>query len=637
MDSARQSSETHRHHGAPRTPRLARFALSLICLAGSAACSEPPSRVVVQRAADSAFRLPQNQSTDAYTRRELGSETRVVCGKARSVGARRRLDFRLPAVLSETTRIEFGAGFKAAEGRADQQSAAPKVQVWASAPGRPRTPIFDLKNGAWHHFGNGAWHHFSVEVRGWEGAATLEFVLDAPARAFPKLFLSCPTLTEERAEPRRKKVILVSLDTLRADRLPLYGYERATAPELTRIFGNDGLVVERTFSQGTDTLRGHTAMLFGLNPSVVRDPSFASWARPHTVPTLADLLRARGYRTAAFTENAFVSAGFRFANGFERYQETRSTSEVLGHSGEVEATLARGLEWIRDHKDEAFFVFLHTYQVHAPYDPPEAFAQQFRRSESLSTAAKESDRYDAEIAFTDARFGDFVDELHALGILDETVLIVTSDHGEEFGEHGGREHGATLHNEVLQVPMLLRAPGLLPSAERREGPMSLVDLMPTLMDLLSFPVPNWSSGRSLLEHWQTGKALGKHRSFAEAWAEVAATYSGNDPDWIAPGYAITEWPYRLSRFETKTGHRYELFDLAADPKTSNNLFSSLSPPPASVAAMKQALDAYPLAVLEAREGLTALQSKGGPPDSPETLPAIAPAVTDKLRNLGYIE
>lgn len=635
--------------GALRTRRAQRALCAglLILASGLTSGCDGPIRVVTERSADQAFRSnASNHSTDAYPRRELGAETRVACGGNPRAKINRRILFSTKANLGPEARIEFGFGAESSEaGQArilvtatsqdgEQDGKAAEQIVFEAVFGTPELPA-------------GRWHDVSIsvnELSGSSGATKFTFLLEpvlAPglpiAQSKTSVVLSCPVFTETQVRASRPNLILVSLDTLRADRLPLYGYARDTAPNLTKLFREEGVVVERTFSQGTDTLRGHTAMLFGLNPSIVRDESFHSWGLPHRLPTIADLMRAEGYRTAAFTENAFVAAGFRFANGFERYQETRTTASPLGPTGEVKETLARGLAWAEQHREEPFFLFLHTYQVHAPYDPPKPYAETFARQTSKTAWERESDHYDAEIAYTDHEFANFYERLATLNLADNTILIVTSDHGEEFAEHGGREHGATLHNEVLHVPLLLRAPGLLPAGVRRAGPMSLVDLLPTLVDLLALPVASWSSGDSRAAHLRDGEPIKGHRSWAEAWALHAGTYGGVDPTWKRPGYALTEWPYRLLRLRQGDGHRYELFHLEDDPLETTDIFSETLARTPAIDSMLKALDAYPNQVLVQRQALRDLvQSQNNPAPRPNKAP-VPEAVSEKLRTLGYID
>ena len=375
-------------------------------------------------------------------------------------------------------------------------------------------------------------------------------------------------------------------------------------------------------------------MLFGLNPSVVRDVPVDSWTGPQPIPGLADLLRAEGYRTAAFTENGFVAAGYRFANGFESYAEERSSS-LLDPAGQIEAVLDKGLDWITRNKDQPFFVFLHTYQVHGPYEPPEPYRTKFKQGDDSSPAARESDLYVAEIAYVDQVLGRFMDDLDALGVDDETIVIVTSDHGEEFGDHGGRSHGAHLHDEVLRVPMLIRAPGLLPSGVRRQGTMALVDIMPTVADLLGIALPDWGSGRSLADHLKSDVEVPGHMAWAEAWAENSLTYDGKDPEWSRPAYAVTQFPYRIIRLKTPAGVRYEAYDLRQDPQETRDLFANGETLPDSVAKLRGALAAYPQTAVAERLRLRERFSGGG--GEADRGAAVDMEVTEKLRALGYLE
>lgn len=604
-------------------------------------CMDPPDRVVRERVADGMYGDVARGSvgTDAYPRSDLGAETRFSCGLSRPKATLDGTWMVVESNVSDATRIEFGFGV-GAPGDLDY----PVSLVVTAIQGERSETLFESVLGPGGE-SLSEWHDARLDLDGWRGDVRFEFssstgqqdVKLVTGEPQATVHFSCPVFTEPAPHPQRPNIILISLDTLRADRLTVYGYERPTSPNMQRIFGRDGLVVERAYTQATETLRGHTAMLFGLNPLVVRDASFSSWSLSHPAPTLADLLRAEGYRTAAFTEDAFVAGVFRFANGFERYAESRSSASFFDITGQVERTLDQGANWIEQHKDQQFFVFLHSYQVHGPYEPPAAYARRFVGTAEPGSAAHDSALYDAEIAYTDAVFGKFFERLGALHVLDDTILIVTSDHGEEFGEHGRRDHGATLHDEILRVPMMVRAPGMVPAGVRRGGQMSLVDLLPTVLELLDVPVPDWGSGRSFAEHWRLGSAVDAHRSWAEAWAKIASTYDGSDPTWIPPGFSVTEWPYRLLRLRTLSGARYELYDLQDDPKELRDLYATEASLPAAVRELRAGLDAYYESSLAERETLrrSFLPAKDDKAYAPGA--AVDPAVTDKLRALGYLE
>jgi arylsulfatase A-like enzyme len=183
-----------------------------------------------------------------------------------------------------------------------------------------------------------------------------------------------------------------------------------------------------------------------------------------------------------------------------------------------------------------------------------------------------------------------VQGIDTLGLADNTILVITSDHGEEFAEHGRRRHGSNVTNEILHVPLLLRAPGILPLGVRRDGPMALMDLVPTLLELLEREVPESIQGRALAPHLRRGTAVDAHPIFSEARGELAETY-GDPAQWIPPAVAVTQWPWRLTRVRTdaQKGVRYTLYDLATDPAEQQDVFAQRAE---ELEALRIAVDLY---------------------------------------------
>ena len=336
------------------------------------------------------------------------------------------------------------------------------------------------------------------------------------------------------------------------------------------------MVVDRALSPATNTLRAHAGMLSGIQPAICVDnwPD-PTYARMGAFPTLADVLQANGFRTAAFTENGYVSSRyFGLGAGFELFVERTGSPGNPHIAGTIEETFARGLGWIERHRDESFFLFLHTYQVHAPYRPSPKYRSLFPSTPGASRARVDSDLYDGEVAETDAAVGQLIDGLYEAGLLDRTLIVVTSDHGEEFGEHGGRYHGAHLHQEILHVPLLFYGPEFLPKAVRRAGPMSLVDLPPTILDLAGIAVPGLHD-RTIVrcQHLREGSdaPVAPSSIYSEAVAPKSETYGADEEDWLSPALAVTRWPLRMIRERTATGARYRLYDLDADPRERHRL------------------------------------------------------------------
>jgi arylsulfatase A-like enzyme len=335
----------------------------------------------------------------------------------------------------------------------------------------------------------------------------------------------------------RPNLILVSIDTLRADHLGAYGYDRETSPHIDAL-ADDGVLFERAYAQSPKTAPSHMTLFTGLYPEAHRVRNRMSgdarWLGrlSDDLPTLAEMLAAAGYRTVARTGGGNMHGAIGFARGFDSFE----TPEWSDAQGIFQAALENLEELAAG--STPFFLLVHTYQVHAPYTPPPQERERFvdpdysgeivsdyetlaaegpaevhrafwRRVDPESAADRRhlSDLYDACIHFTDGRLGLLLERLEALGRADDTLVVVLSDHGEEFGEHGGFGHDA-LWQELLHVPLVMRVPeGVRPGwrGRRIEASVGLVDVLPTLLELLELPVPAHLQGRSLVPLVERGE------------------------------------------------------------------------------------------------------------------------------------
>jgi arylsulfatase A-like enzyme len=325
-------------------------------------------------------------------------------------------------------------------------------------------------------------------------------------------------------------LVLISVDTLRADHLGAYGYARPTSPFFDRL-ASRGTLFEWAIVQLPGTLPSHMSMFTGLYPAEhgVYPPDSVLAA---DVPTLPEVLRANGWRTAGFTEGGYVDGRYGFARGFEEFED-----EVRLLESDIEITFGRGLEFLRRlDGSERFFLFLHTYVVHDPYYPPEPYAGLFwdgpppagafdptgpnlaevnrgLRPVDADTAAYLTALYDGSIRYLDDQLAAFVGELESLGLDDETTLVVTSDHGEEFLEHGKLVH-TQVYQENVRVPLLVLEPGR--SAGARVGALvESVDLAPTLWELAGVSAPPAVSGRSLVHLLRDPGAEHRREAYSE--------------------------------------------------------------------------------------------------------------------------
>jgi arylsulfatase A-like enzyme len=316
-----------------------------------------------------------------------------------------------------------------------------------------------------------------------------------------------PEILVRRGRDERRNLILISLDTVRADNVLTEAYGVSLTPSLDALAA-EGTVFDQVVASYNSTTASHMTMLTGVYPAL-HGVTYHVSSLAKSIPTLAEILSRGGYQTAAVTEDAMITAASGFARGFDSYRENRS---VLDAAGDVDATFGDGGRWLEHHADERFFLFLHTYEAHAPYKPKGnvladlAEVPPADRQGPRGRYAENRREYSAEIRYTDRVFGKLVEDLERLDLLDHTVIVVTADHGEEFGEHGKLGHSKTLYDEVLRVPLLVWAPGIVAPGRHVSEQGSLVDLAPTLLDLVGVSVPPGMHGvslRSLVSERQT--------------------------------------------------------------------------------------------------------------------------------------
>ena len=349
-------------------------------------------------------------------------------------------------------------------------------------------------------------------------------------------------------------VVLVSIDTLRSDHLPAYGYGRVATPAIDAL-AKDAVVFERAYSHVPLTLPSHLTVLTGQLPGHhgVRDNVGYPFDPDHH-PFLPRAFKAAGYATGGAVSSFVLRAETGIGRGFDAYDSTMPHErderlDTIQRAGT--ATVAAALDWLAPRAGRPFFLFLHLYEPHTPYRPAEPFATRYR------------DRpYDGEIATADAAVGRFLDELKRLGVYDRAVVALISDHGEGLGEHGENQHGIFLYRTTLQVPLLLKLPGGRLGGRRVAAPARLVDLFPTLLELAGLPVPAGIDGASLLPLLAPGAA--GREAYAEAyygrihfgWSELASLVGG-------PG----------GRYHYIEAPEPELYDLLEDPGETRNVLA----------------------------------------------------------------
>ncbi len=412
------------------------------------------------------------------------------------------------------------------------------------------------------------WRDVSLELQGLGSRARLEFELrltDRDGREIepPReliLAVAEPTLHDLADYGRARGIVLVSIDTLRRDHVSAYGYARPTTPALDDL-ARRGRVFDDAVSVSSWTLPAHATMLTGADPGRHGALRMDSGLGPD-LPTLPGLLRDAGYATRAVTSHLYVSAVYGLERGFEQldFHQDRRAGE----------TAARAIALLDRLGDRPFFVFLHFYDPHWHYNPPEyarrlfdrgytgaltGLWQDFKTRDRASLGAADLqhllDLYDGEIRYTDDELGRVLAHMERRGLTRGTLVAVTSDHGEEFLDHGSWEHQKTLYEEVVRVPLVLAGPGV--AGGRAQAQSSLLDLAPTLLRWAGVSLPRSMTGRALLETHAAADAYGETEHTLDRRPKVFLR--GGARSWkaiftLAPGGGIVE---------------EEWYDLAADP------------------------------------------------------------------------
>ncbi len=428
-------------------------------------------------------------------------------------------------------------------------------------------------------------------------------------------------------------LLVVEIDTLRARSVGAYGGRRPTTPFLDAL-ARRGVLFETVVAQSTLTPVSNMSLFTGLYP---RAHGVTDLSRPSDLEryaTIAELLRAAGYATGAVTEDGLLAASLGFERGFDRYRENKS-ADLASTVGHVEGTFEAGVAWMRAHCALPFFLFLHTYQVHAPYTPPPPYRGRFGAATATAPAA-DLDRYEEEIRYVDDQLARLWSALEALDLAERTIVIVTSDHGEEFGEHGVLDHGSHLYDETLLVPLVLHLPGRDAGLRVRE-PVALVDVLPTVLDLLALPPLAGGDGRSLAALTRDrdparaalAAALARRAIFAEAWGATRVRADGSlDPEWHPPAYALRTPALKLiATSSAGAAGRLEAYDLRRDPAERHDVAAA---EPDRIAAGVAALERY-----RRRAAALADAAAAGRRAAPRTAPPDA-ATAEKLKALGYV-
>jgi len=349
-------------------------------------------------------------------------------------------------------------------------------------------------------------------------------------------------------------IVLISVDTLRADHLPAYGYREIATPGLDAL-RKDSVLFENAYSHVPLTLPSHTTIFTGLLPpqNGVRDNlGYALGSEPMT---LAAWLKTKGYATGGAVSSIVLSHATGVSRGFDFYEDgieptkaNQTISRVQRGGAETAALLT---EWIHAHGKAPFFAFLHLFEPHTPYEPPEPYKSRYLLP------------YDGEIARADEIVGAFLDDLKKQGLYEKALVVFLSDHGEGLNDHGEDEHGVLLNREAIHVPLMVKLPGGRRAGETVSAPVALVDVFPTVVEALGATAPAGLAGKSVLS--SPSASAGARRVYSETlyprlhlgWSDLASLIDDRNHYIESP--------------------RPELYDIVADPGEKNDLAAGLPP------------------------------------------------------------
>ncbi len=396
-------------------------------------------------------------------------------------------------------------------------------------------------------------------------------------------------------EDERLNVLMVVIDTARADKFGSYGHSGGLTPRMDELAAQ-GATFERAVAHAPWTLPSTASLLSSLHPQEHGAGGFLDLEKlergdssgigfrplPDSVQTVTESFRASGWRTGAIVNVDFLDEGFGLTQGiddldarwYESNQEVRSATQ----------TTDKALDWLDDHADEPFFLLTHYFDAHAVYSPPEEYRQRFAAPQDQTDSnfvfgtrahmlmlragklALDPDLirraellYEAELAYVDAEVGRLLDGVAERGLSDDTLVVLTADHGEEFLDHGGFEHGHSLYDELISVPLIFRLPGLVRPGVRPAGTAALVDVAPTLCELAGVPTPEAFVGRSLTSALR-GEQLAERPVLAHGnfWGQPLAS-------WESAGFKLILSPGGDGQ------ELVELFDMQQDPGEERNL------------------------------------------------------------------
>jgi arylsulfatase A-like enzyme len=465
-------------------------------------------------------------------------------------------------------------------------------------------------------------------------------------------------------------VILIQADTLRPDHLGLYGHKRDTAPFLSRL-ASEGAVFEHTYAQAGWTKVSTPSIMTSLYPTT-HGVATINDRLPAGATTIAEVYRAAGYATLSLSSVLFSGQNTNLHQGFEELHELTSVADSAGPytSKTAREYVDRASDWIERHRDEPFFIYLHVFDPHSPYEPRRPYdalwadqskreehikqreslrkvvKNQFMASRGMATReemqqagvdpaaylAHDKDWYDSSIRGLDTELARLFERLRAAGLQDKTAIVFLADHGEEFQDHGRMWHGQSVYGEMMRVPLVIRWPGRL-SARRVNDPVQLIDVMPTLLDISRLTHPEGLQGQSLMPLLTASSAGGAGTvSAADSGWRNRPVIMEKIPDGTAEEFPATiaataiidgQWKLIHNKAGAPDRPEYELFDVANDPLDQKNVADQN---PEVVKRLAKAIEGF-------RTMAAAARLK---PDA-EATDKMTPEQLQRLRSLGYIK
>jgi arylsulfatase A-like enzyme len=453
----------------------------------------------------------------------------TLVGEAKVGGtARQALQVQAPTTLSWHLQIPEDATFAFRVGASRGKG---KVAVRATAEGGKTEQLFESEVG-------GEWKNGSVSLKGLAGrVARIDLVAEGDADvAWSTPALMVPEVELAKLDKPAKSVIVLTIDTLRADKLHAYDPKSPVKQDTLDAFMKEGATFTASQAPENWTKPSVASILTGLYPMTHRTKKSESKLSDKAL-MVSEVYKKHGFSTATFLANGYVSDKFGFKQGWDHYtnyiRENKSTEaeNVFGEAG----------TWIEKHKDERFFVYIQTIDPHVPYDPPEEYLKLYdareydgqvkprmtpdllekakRNPPKITFDKRDKERlealHDGEITYHDVEFGKFVERLKKLGLYDQVLFVVTSDHGEEFYDHESYGHGHSVYQELVHVPLMFRWPGVIEGGKRIAETVGTLDIAPTVLSATGHEIPEVMEGVNRMDHLRGRTPVGPAVAFSD--------------------------------------------------------------------------------------------------------------------------